>query len=82
MSVGAEAVKVTDVGADVDVLFGIFDVLATLLVDNDLANEYPQYFGRHFFIFVYLYAVSKKRSTLVADALSSSIAFVIRGISP
>ena len=47
LSVGVEAVKVTDMSkVDVDVLFGIFDVLSVSLVDNDLADECPQDFGR------------------------------------
>ena len=42
LSVGVEAVKVTDMSkVDVDVLFGIFDVLSVSLVDNDLADEAP-----------------------------------------
>ena len=46
-SVRAEAVKVPDVGeVDVDVLFSILDVLSASLVDNDLADECPQDFGR------------------------------------
>ena len=47
LSVGVEAVKVTDMSkVDVDVLFGIFDVLSVSLVDNDLADERSQDFGR------------------------------------
>ena len=46
LSVSAEAVKVSDVGeVDIDVLFGILDVLTASLVDNDLADERSQDFG-------------------------------------
>ena len=47
LPVRAEAVKVTDVGeVYIDVLFGILDMLAASLVDNDLADECPQDLGR------------------------------------
>ena len=47
LSVKAESGKVTDVGeVDIDILFGILDVLAASLVDNDLADERAQDFGR------------------------------------
>lgn len=47
LSVGVEAVKVTDVcKVDIDILFGILNMLAASLVDNDLADECPQDFGR------------------------------------
>ena len=46
LSVGVEAVKVTDVGkVDVDILFGVLGVLAASLMDNDLADEGSQNFG-------------------------------------
>ena len=50
LSVKAEASKVTDVGEiDIDILFGILDVLAASLVDNDLADEGSQDLGRKLF---------------------------------
>lgn len=47
LSVKAESGKVTNVGeVNIDILFGILDVLTTSLVDNDLADECSQDFGR------------------------------------
>ena len=45
--VRVEAVKVTDVGeVDIDILLGVLGVLAASLVDNNLADEGSQNFGR------------------------------------
>ena len=52
---------------DINILFGILDVLAASLVDNDLADERSQDFGREFLHICVLSSYIKEGVSQQAD---------------